>query len=93
MSNTSPNKLDNPLYNDAVYGIKKINTIIDEATLSGVDLNLFPKKSGIVLASMCCVITLVLLPSTFHARSEPINAFPSPAHVDASPKFHPNCPA
>ena len=93
ISKTRPNKLDNPLYNDDVYGIKNINTIIDAATLSGVELNLLPKKSGMVFASICCVITLVLLPNTFHARSEPIKAFPSPAHVEASPKFHPNCPA
>ena len=76
-----------------MYGIKKINTITDAATFKGVELNLFPKKSGIVFASTCCVITLVLLPNTFHASKEPMNAFPKPAQVDASPKFHPNCPA
>ena len=81
MSNTSPNKLDKPLYNDAVYGIKKTNTINDAITLSGVDKNLFSKKSGIVFASNDCVIIRVLLPRIFHARSEPIKALPSPAHV------------
>ena len=76
-----------------MYGIRKINTITEAATFNGTDSNLFPKKSGIVLASRCCVITLVLLPRTFHASSEPINALPSPAQVDARPKFQPNCPA
>ena len=76
-----------------MYGIRKINTITEAATFNGTDSNLLPKKSGIVLASRGCVITLVLLPRTFHASSEPINALPSPAQVDARPKFQPNCPA
>ena len=81
------------MYKDAVYGIRKMNTMTDAVTLSGTLSNLLPKKSGIVLASTCCVIIRVLLPSTFHASNDPINAFPSPAHVLARPKFHPNCPA
>jgi hypothetical protein len=35
----------------------------------------------------------VRLPRISHARSEPIKAFPKPIHVEAIPKFHPNCPA
>ena len=67
--------------------------MIDATIFKAEELNRLPKKSGIVLASNCCVITLVLLPRIFQARREPINAFPRPAHVAARPKFHPNCPA
>ena len=70
-----------------------MNTIIDATILRVLEPNLFPKKSGIVLASKCCVMTRVLLPKMFHARSEPINALPKPAHVLDKPKFQPNCHA
>ena len=52
-----------------------------------------PKNSGMVLASSFWVMTLVLLPSISQARRDPINAFPRPIQVEATPKFQPNCPA
>ena len=67
--------------------------ITDAAILSDLLPNLLPKKSGIVAESRCCVMILVLLPRTTHARSEPIMAFPIPAQVAAIPYYHPNCPA
>ena len=36
---------------------------------------------------------LVRLPRISQASSEPIKALPRPIHVEAIPKFHPNCPA
>ena len=36
---------------------------------------------------------LVRRPRMFQAMSEPMKALPSPAQVEASPKFQPNCPA
>ena len=70
--------------------MRKIKMIIDAITFIGTESNLLPKKSGMVLTSRCCVMILVLLPRIFHAKSDPIKAFPSPAQVDANPKFHPN---
>ena len=93
MLNAIPNNLDNPLYTEAVYGTRNMNTIAEAVIFSALLPYLSPKKSGIVLEFRCCVITLVRLPSTTHASRLPINAFPSPIHVDARPYFHPNCPA
>ena len=53
----------------------------------------FPKNSGIVAVSRCCVMILVRLPRILHARREPISALPMPAHVAAMPYFQPNWPA
>ena len=52
-----------------------------------------PKKSGMVRLCMCCVISLVRLPSTIHANNEPMMALPTPIHDADKPYFHPNCPA
>ena len=67
--------------------------MIDPVSLSALESNLLPKYSGMVLASSACVMILVLLPRTSHARRLPINAFPIPIQVDERPYFHPNCPA
>ena len=87
------NRPPSPLYREAVYGIKNTNIMIDAIILRVLSPNLLPKKSGIVALPSLCVIDLVLLPSNFHARSEPINALPIPIQVDATPNFQPNCPA
>ena len=70
-----------------------MKTMTDATTFIGTESNRLPKKSGMVLASICWVIIRVRRPSMFHARSEPIKAFPKPAQVLERPKFHPNCPA
>ena len=53
----------------------------------------FPKKSGMVAALRWFVMTRVLRPKITQASRLPISAFPIPIHVEASPYFHPNCPA
>ena len=65
----------------------------DAITFMFTESKRFPKKSGIVLASRCWVMILVLLPRIFQAIRDPIKAFPRPAQVADIPKFHPNCPA
>ena len=67
-----------------------MNTITEAAILSFSELKRLPKKSGIVFESMCCVITLVLLPRIIQARREPKSALPIPIQVEARPKFQPN---
>ena len=57
----------------------------DAAILSALDSNRLQKKSGIVAADKCLVITRVLLPKITHASNEPIIAFPIPIQVEASP--------
>ena len=63
------------------------------AILSALLPKRLPKNSGIVALERCCVMMRVRRPSTAHAKSEPINALPMPAHVAAMPYFQPNCPA
>ena len=88
-----PNNLDRPLYTEAVYGMRKMNTITEAVIFIALLSYLSPKKSGIVFDPRCCVITFVRLPSTTQARRLPITAFPIPIQVQAMPYFHPNCPA
>ena len=91
--NTMLNRLDRPLYSEAVYGIMKMNTMMDAAIFRLFEPKRFSKKSGIVLVSRCLVMIRVRRPRISHARSEPMNALPRPTQVLARPKFHPNCPA
>ncbi len=77
--------LERPLYTDAVYGIKNMNTITADAVLSPFESYLFSKNSGIVDALRCFDIFLVLSPSRTHARALPIRAFPTPIHDEAMP--------
>ena len=93
MPNAILNRRDSPLNREAVYGIMNINTITEAAIFSAGDEKRVPKKAGMVLLSSFCVMRRVRLPSSTQASSEPIKALPSPIHVDASPYFHPNCPA
>ena len=59
---------------------------ISEAMIFSASLlNLFPKKSGIVALDRYWLIMRVLRPRTAQAISEPMKAFPSPAHVAAMP--------
>ena len=81
------------MYRDAVYGIRNMKMMIDENSFSDLLEYLFSKNSGMVLVSSSCVRSLVRLPRTTHATSEPSSAFPIPIHVEAIPYFHPNCPA
>ena len=90
MLNAISNSLDSPLYTEAVYGIRKMKTIMDAATLSALDPYRSPKKSGIVLDWRCWVMIFVLLPSTTQARRLPMTALPMPIQVLAMPYFHPN---
>ena len=93
MLNAIPNSLESPLYSDAVYGIRKINTIIDAPIFSGCDANRFPKNCGMVAESRCWLMILVRLPRITQASNEPMIALPIPAHVAETPYFQPNCPA
>jgi len=70
-----------------------MNIITEAPIFNGLLPNLFPKYCGMVAESRCWLIILVLLPSTTHARSEPIIALPIPAQVAAMPYFQPNWPA
>src|SRR5574344_670559 len=65
----------------------------EATTLRLVELNLWPKKSGMVALFIKCVIRRVRLPKILHAKRDPINALPMPTHVAESPYFQPNCPA
>ena len=67
-----------------------MNTITDAAVLRAPDPKRFPKNSGMVDESSCCVRSLVLLPRITQAKSDPMKAFPSPTQVEATPNFHPN---
>jgi hypothetical protein len=71
----------------------KMNTMIEAAILSAFESNLFQKKSGMVFEFKCWVITRVRRPRIAQGIREPMKAFPRPIQVDATPKFHPNCPA
>ena len=64
-----------------------MNVIAEAASLSASESNLFPRNSGIVAESKCCVMIRVRLPSTAQAIKEPIRAFPIPIHVEAIPYF------
>ena len=70
-----------------------MQVIAEAAIFRACESKRAPKKSGIVLLERCCVMILVLLPSTVHASSEPMNALPRPIHVDERPKVQPNWPA
>ena len=52
--------------------------------------NLLPKKSGIVLELIVCVITRVLLPRISQGSKEPMIALPIPTQVAATPNKYPN---
>ena len=49
MLNAIPNNLDNPLYTEAVYGTRNMNTIAEAVIFSALLPYLSPKNSGIVL--------------------------------------------
>ena len=47
------NSLDNPLNKEDVYGIIKMNVIVDDMIFIVLDSNRWPKYSGIVLEPKC----------------------------------------
>ena len=66
---------------------------MDAAIFNFLELNLFPKKSGIVDELICWVIILVFLPKTAQAKKEPTSALPIPIQNADTPNAYPKDPA
>ena len=90
MLNAIPNNLDNPLYTEAVYGTRNMNTIAEAVNLQRLTSISLTKEIRHRLGIQMLCHYLGTSSKYTHASRLPMIAFPIPIHVDARPYFHPN---